>query len=84
MTMRFKNIRFRLIAWYVVSLGLVHGVVGTGLYQRVSARLHGEFDERLATYAGCLVELLPQHKGSACHSAASASRSLACVPAGGA
>ena len=61
--MRFKNIRFRLIAWYVVSLGLVHGVVGTGLYQRVSARLHGEFDERLATYAGCLVELLPQHKG---------------------
>ncbi|MBI4597884.1 MAG: HAMP domain-containing histidine kinase [Candidatus Omnitrophica bacterium] len=61
--MTVRNIRVRLITWYVVSLGLVHGVVGTSLYHRMSARLYGEFDEQLAAYTGCLVELLPQHKG---------------------
>ncbi len=56
-----KSIRFRLIAWYVLSLGTVHLLVAMGLYQTVSARLHHELDERLETYATCLVELLPTH-----------------------
>ncbi|MBI4431647.1 MAG: HAMP domain-containing protein [Candidatus Omnitrophica bacterium] len=57
-----KNIRFRLIAWYLFSLGLVHLVVATALYQMVSAKLYHEFDLRLETYTACLVELLPQHR----------------------
>ncbi|MBI4624776.1 MAG: hypothetical protein HY736_16360, partial [Verrucomicrobia bacterium] len=59
-----KSIRFRLIAWYVLSLGTVHILVAMGLYQTVSARLHHELDERLQTYATCLVELLPRHRPS--------------------
>ncbi len=59
-----KCIRFRLIAWYVLSLGTVHFLVAMGLYQTVSARLHHELDERLETYATCLVELLPKHRPS--------------------
>lgn len=62
MRVNVKSIRFRLIAWYIFSLGLVHLVVGTGLYRMISARLHHEFDQRLNTYTTCLVEVLPQHK----------------------
>ncbi|MBI4436675.1 MAG: HAMP domain-containing protein [Candidatus Omnitrophica bacterium] len=57
-----KNIRFRLIAWYIFSLGCVHLILATGLYQIISSRLYHELDERLSTYTTCLVELLPQHK----------------------
>ncbi|MDO8544242.1 MAG: ATP-binding protein [Opitutaceae bacterium] len=59
-----KSIRFRLIAWYVLSLGVVHFLVAMGLYQTVSARLHHELDERLNTYATCLVDLLPRDRPS--------------------
>lgn len=47
MSLNPKNIRFRLIAWYIFSLGLVHLLVGTGMYQAVAAKLHQELDERL-------------------------------------
>lgn len=57
-----KSIRFRLIAWYVFSLGSVHLIVAAALYPMLSASLHHELDQRLATYTTCLVELLPQHR----------------------
>ncbi len=57
------NIRFRLITWYVISLGVVHVLVAVALYRTMSARLHHELDGRLETYATCLVELLPMHRG---------------------
>lgn len=62
MTVHPKNIRFRLIAWYIFSLGIVHLIVATGLYKMVSVKLHHEFDQRLETYSTCLVNLLPQHR----------------------
>lgn len=57
-----KNIRVRLIAWYIFSLGCAHFFLATVLYQTVSTRLHHELDQRLLTYSTCLVELLPQHR----------------------
>lgn len=57
-----KNIRFRLIIWYIFSLGCAHLLLATGLYQMVSSRILNEFDDRLSTYTTCLVELLPQHR----------------------
>ena len=57
-----RNIRLRLIAWYVFSLGCVHLILAAGLYHMVSGRLHHELDQRLLTYSTCLVELLPQHR----------------------
>jgi len=57
-----KNIRVRLIAWYIFSLGFVHLLLASMLYQTVSTRLHHELDQRLLTYSTCLVELLPQHR----------------------
>ncbi|MBI2495075.1 MAG: HAMP domain-containing protein [Candidatus Omnitrophica bacterium] len=57
-----KNIRVRLIAWYIFSLGCAHVLLASVLYQTVSARLHHELDQRLLTYSTCLVELLPQHR----------------------
>lgn len=62
MTVNLKNIRFRLIAWYILSLGGVHLLLATGLYGMTSVRLHQELDQRLETYTTCLVELLPQHR----------------------
>ncbi|MBI3083973.1 MAG: HAMP domain-containing protein [Candidatus Omnitrophica bacterium] len=57
-----KNIRVRLIAWYIFSLGCVHVLLAGVLYQTVSRRLHYELDQRLLTYSTCLVELLPRHR----------------------
>lgn len=57
-----KNIRVRLITWYVFSLGCVHLILAGALYHMVSGCLHHELDQRLATYTTCLVELLPQHR----------------------
>ncbi|MBI4025075.1 MAG: HAMP domain-containing protein [Verrucomicrobia bacterium] len=62
MKINLKGIRFRLITWYILSLGVVHLVVAVGLYRTMSARLHQELDRRLETYSTCLVELLPQHR----------------------
>ncbi|OGX37835.1 MAG: hypothetical protein A3C36_05965 [Omnitrophica WOR_2 bacterium RIFCSPHIGHO2_02_FULL_52_10] len=62
MKLNHKNIRFRLIVWYIFSLGCAHLLLATGLYQMVSSRLLDEFDDRLSTYTTCLVELLPQHR----------------------
>lgn len=62
MRITLANIRVRLIAWYIVSLGCVHLILAASLFQIVSGRLYHELDQRLETYATCLVELLPQHK----------------------
>ncbi|MBI4323422.1 MAG: HAMP domain-containing protein [Candidatus Omnitrophica bacterium] len=62
MSLHWNSIRVRLIAWYVMSLGLVHLIVGATLYQMIASRLHHEFDRRLETYTACLVEVLPQHR----------------------
>lgn len=62
MSLALTNIRVRLIAWYIVSLGCVHLVLAAFLHHTMSMRLHQELDQRLATYTTCLVELLPQHR----------------------